>query len=390
MDSWKRKLKFGMVGGGQGAFIGGVHRIAASMDQQAELVAGCFSRDYENTRLTGEQLYIEPNRCYENYEQMAEREASLPADRRIDFVTIVTPNVSHYPIAKAFLESGIHVVCDKPMTYTLDEAKQLVELVERTGLVFALTHNYTGHPLVKHARELCRTDQIGVVRKALVEYLQDGMMKPLEKQGKKQTMWRVDPGQSGIGGALGDIGTHSMNLLEYVTGDPIEEVCADLSTFLPDRELDEDANVLLRFKGGGKGSLTISQIATGEENNLSLRVYGSEGALLWRQENPDSLSIYRYGEPRQTLSRGRREYLSSGATANTRIPKGHPEGYLEAFANIYRGAITAIRNYIDGNQEQSGEYDYPTAYDGLRGMQFIYAAVQSARSGSQWVALDSV
>lgn len=390
MDSWKRKLRFGMVGGGQGAFIGDVHRIAASMDQQAELVAGCFSRDYENTRLTGEQLYLEPNRCYESYTRMAEQEAALSADQRIDFVSIVTPNVSHYPIAKSFLEHGIHVVCDKPMTYTLDEAKELVDLVERTGLVFALTHNYTGHPLVKHARELFRTNQMGSVRKALVEYLQDGMMVPAEKQGRKQAMWRVDPAQSGIGGALGDIGTHSANLLEYVTGDPIVELCADTSTFLPDRELDEDANVLLRFRGGGKGTLTISQIATGEENNLSLRVYGSQGAVLWRQEIPDSLQIYRYGKPREVISRGRREYLSGAATANTRIPKGHPEGYLEAFANIYRGAIADIRAHIDGRPAPADGLDYPLVSDGLRGMQFIYAAVQSAQNGSTWVALDSL
>ena len=390
MDGWKRKLRFGMVGGGEGAFIGGVHRIAASMDQQAELVAGCFSREYDNTKLTGERLYLDPERCYKSYTEMADSEAALPDDRRIDFVSIVTPNVSHYPVAKAFLERGIHVVCDKPMTYTLDEARELVGLVERTGMVFALTHNYTGHPLVKHARELFRTNQMGDVRKALVEYLQDGMMRPVEKQGKKGAMWRVDPGQAGLGGALGDIGTHSINLLEYVTGDPVTELCADTSTFLPDRRLDEDANVLLRFKGGGKGILSVSQIATGEDNNLSLRVYGSEGAVLWRQETPDSLHIYRYGKPREVLSRGRREYLSDAATANTRIPKGHPEGYLEAFANIYRGVISAVRAHIDGQPVPANGLDFPTAHDGLRGMQFIYAAVESAKNGSRWVAIDPV
>ncbi len=390
MDSWKRKLKFGMVGGGQGAFIGGVHRIAAAMDGQAELVAGCFSRDYDNTRLTGKQLYLDPGRCYESFALMAEQEASYPADERIDFVSIVTPNVSHFPIAKTFLEHGFHVVCDKPMTYSLEEAKQLVRLVEKTGLVFALTHNYTGYPLIKYAREQFHSGALGTVRKAIVEYLQDGLMMPLEKQGRKQTMWRVDPAQSGIGGTLGDIGTHSANLLEYVTCDPILELCADTSTFLPDRQLDEDANVLLRFKGGGKGVLTISQIATGEENNLSLRVYGSEGALLWRQEAPDSISMYRYGQPRQLLTRGHREYLSPAATENTRVPKGHPEGYLEAFANIYRGAMKAVRNYIDGDPTPPDAYDFPTIHDGLRGLQFIYAAVKSAQNGSQWMKIDSM
>lgn len=390
MDSWKRKLKFGMVGGGQGAFIGAVHRIAASMDAQAELVAGCFSRDHDNTRLTGQQLYLDPSRCYESFARMAEREAALPEDRRIDFVVIVTPNASHFPIAKTFLESGINVVCEKPMTYSLEQARQLVELVERTGLVFVLTHNYTGHPLVKHARELFLNNELGTVRKAIAEYLQDGLMMPLEKQGRKQTMWRVDPEQSGIGGTLADIGTHCVNLLEYVTNDPIVELCADTSTFLPDRRLDEDANVLLRFKGGGKGALTISQIATGEENALSLRVYGSQGAVLWRQETPDSLSVYRYGQPRQVLTRGHREYLSGPATANTRIPKGHPEGYLEAFANVYRGAIAAVRNHIDGDPGRASDYDFPGVYEGLRGMQFIYAAVKSAQSGSRWVKIESV
>ena len=384
MNSWIRKLRFGMVGGGQGSFIGAVHRTAAIMDQQAELVAGCFSRDYENTVLTGRQLYLDPDRCYESYTQMADREARLPDDRRIDFVVIATPNVSHFPVAKTFLEHGIHAVCDKPMTYSLEEAKQLAALVEQTGLVFALTHNYTGYPSVKHAKEMFRNNELGSVQKAIAEYLQDGRMKPAVGE---KTPWRLDPAQSGIGGSLGDIGTHCVNLLEYVTGDPIAELSADTSTFLPDRRLDEDANILLRFKGGGKGVLTISQIATGEENNLSLRVYCSEGAVLWRQETPDGLSIYRYGQPRQVLSRGHREYLHPAASENTRIPKGHPEGYLEAFANIYRGVIDAVRGYADKSWKPADVYDFPTVYDGLRGMQFIYAAVESARDGSKWVKL---
>ena len=386
MESWKRKLRMGMVGGGEGAFIGGVHRIAATLDQQIELVAGCFSRDAENTKRTGEQLYLDQNRCYKTYEEMAAAEASLPAEKRIDFVTIVTPNHLHFSIAKTFLESGFHVVCDKPMTYDQDEAKQLVGLVEQTGLVFALTHNYTGHPLVRHARHLFQTGQMGTVRKVIVEYLQDFLMVPHEKLGQKQAAWRVDPAQSGEGGTLGDVGTHCVNLLEYVTGDPIVELCADRSTFLPDRTLDEDVNALLRFKNGGKGVLTISQVATGEENGLKLRVYASEGAVLWEQENPNSLELFRYGEPRQTLTRGQ-AYLSGPAAGCTRIPTGHPEGYLEAFATIYCGVVEAVRRHIDGNPLKTDGYNFPTVYDGLRGMQFIHKAVESAKQGGAWVSM---
>jgi predicted dehydrogenase len=386
MESWKRKLRMGMVGGGQGAFIGGVHRIVAALDGQVELVAGSFSQDPENTKITGEQLYLDPARCYATYQQMAATEASLPADKRIDFVSIVTPNVSHFDIAKTFLDAGIHVVCDKPMTYTLDEAKELVKLVEDTGLIFALTHNYTGHPLIRHARHLFQSGQMGTVRKAIVEYLQDFLMEPHEKLGHKQAEWRVDPKRSGIGGTMGDVGTHCVNLLEYVTGDPISELSADKSTFLPDRTLDEDVNALLRFQGGGKGVLTISQVATGEENGLILRVYASEGAIKWAQENPNYLEVYRYGEPRQVLTRGQ-GYLSDAAADATRIPTGHPEGYLEAFGNVYLGVVEAVRRYIDGDPMTTEEYNFPTVYDGLRGMQFIYAAVESAENNSAWISM---
>jgi predicted dehydrogenase len=384
MDSWKRKLRMGMVGGGQGAFIGGVHRMVAALDMQIELVAGCFSQDPENTRITGEQLYLDPSRCYDTYADMAAAEAKLPEGERIDFVTIVTPNVSHFAIAKAFLTSGFHVVCDKPMTYTLAEAKELAALVESSGLVFALTHNYTGHPLIRHARHLFQSGQMGEVRKVIVEYLQDFLMVPHEKLGMKQAAWRVDPAQSGIGGTMGDVGTHCVNLLEYVTGDPITALCADKSTFLPDRTLDEDVNALLRFKGGGKGVLSISQVATGEENGLTLRVYASQGAIKWSQENPNYLEFNRYGEPRQVLTRGQ-GYLSDAAAGATRIPTGHPEGYLEAFATIYDGVVEAIRQHIDGTPLPSKDYNFPTVYDGIRGMQFIYKTVESCDNGSTWV-----
>lgn len=384
---WARKLRMGMIGGGQGAFIGGVHRIAAALDGQIELVAGVFSRDWANTQTTGRDLYLDPSRLYRSADEMAAAEAKRPASDRLDFVTIVTPNDAHFGPAKAFLEAGFHVVCDKPLTKTMEEAEALVTIVERTGRVFALTHNYTGYPLVRHARELFRSGEMGVVRKVIVEYLQDWLMEPIEKQGSKQASWRTDPAQSGIGGALGDIGTHALNLVEFVTGDPVSEVCADLTTFLPDRKLDEDVNALVRLAGGGRGVLTVSQVATGEENALRLRVYGSKGAAVWSQENPNYMEIYRHGKPRETLSRGRAEYLAPAAMAVTRTPWGHPEGYLEAFANIYGGAIDAIRRHVDGRPMPPSEYNFPTVHDGVRGMKFIYAAVDSAKNGGSWTRL---
>lgn len=386
MDSWQRKLRMGMVGGGEGAFIGGVHRLVSAMDGQIEMVAGCFSRDFDNTKRTGAALYLDPKRCYATYQEMAAAEAALPLGERIDFVSIVTPNNLHFDIAKAFLDAGLHVVCDKPMTFSLDEAKDLAQLVEQSGLVFGLTHNYTGHPMVRHARHLFQSGQMGTVRKVIVEYLQDFLMVPHEKLGQKQAAWRVDPTQSGAGGTLGDVGTHCVNLLEYVTGDPITEMCADKSTFLPDRVLDEDVNALLRFKGGGKGVLSISQVATGEENGLILRVYGSEGAIRWAQENPNYLDLYKYGEPRQTLARGQ-GYLSEPAVDCSRIPSGHPEGYLEAFATIYCGIAEAIRCHLDGEPMKTEAYNFPTVYDGVRGMQFIHGAVTSAADGASWVEM---
>ncbi len=386
MESWKRKLRMGMVGGGQGAFIGGVHRIAAAMDGQIDLMAGCFSRDYENTKQTGKELYLDEGRLYESYQEMAEKEAALDEDQRIDFVSVVTPNVSHFPIAKAFLEAGIHVVCDKPMTYSLDEAKQLVRLVEDTGLVFVLTHNYTGYPLVREARKLVADGTIGKVRKVVLQYLQEFLAVPQEKLGMKQAVWRTDPNQSGIGGTIGDIGTHCVNLMEFITQDPISELLADKSTFLPDRELDEDVNALFRFQGGGKGVLAISQVAPGEENGLIIKIYGSEGGLSWAQENPNYMELYKIGEPPKRLGRGN-GYLSDAADEVSRIPAGHPEGYLEGFANIYNGATELIRSYIDGKPVNPRDYLVPNVYDGLRGMQFIYSALDSCDKNSQWVSM---
>jgi predicted dehydrogenase len=382
-----RKLRMGMVGGGQGAFIGAVHRMAAALDQQIDLVAGVFSRDPANSTATGEQLFLDPARVYRSYAEMAAAEAQLPADTRIDFVSIVTPNHAHVGPAKAFLEHGFHVVCDKPLTLTLAEADELVALVERTGLVFAVTYNYSGYPMVRQARHLFRSGEMGAVRKVLVEYLQGWLVVPEEKQGSKQAAWRTNPAESGVGGAIGDIGTHALHLVEYVTGDAVVSICADTSTFLPDRRLDDDANALLRFRGGGKGMLTVSQIATGEENGLRLRAYAERGAILWAQEEPNALHVYRHGQPRQTLTRGRSEYLAPEAMAATRIPWGHPEGYLEAFANIYVGVVHAIRRHLDGHPLPPSEYDFPTIHDGRRGVQFIHTAVTSAHAGAAWIDL---
>ncbi len=388
MESWKRKLRMGMVGGGPDAFIGAVHRMVTALDMQVEMVAGCFSRDYEKTKATGAELYLDPSRCYKSYEEMAEAEAALPEDERIDFVSIVTPNVSHFPIAKTFLENGFHVACDKPMTYTLQEARDLVKLVEETDLVFALTHNYTGNALVRQAREMFKSGEMGQVRKVIVEYLQEFLMYPHEKEGSKQAEWRTDPARSGIAGTIGDVGTHAMNLLEFVTCEKVTEICCDKSTFLPDRELDEDANMLVRLEGGGKGVLVCSQIATGEENHLAIRVYASGGAVHWDQENPNFMGVNRYDEPRQVYTRGNDEYLGDEAMRVTRVPWGHPEGYLEAFANIYCDFVEAVRAHIDGEPMATEDYRFPTVYDGLRGMQFIYAAVESAEKGCTWVPLD--
>ena len=386
MESWKRKLRMGMVGGGQGAFIGGVHRMAAALGQQIDFLAGCFSRDLENTRETGRQLYLDPARCYATYEEMAAQEAARPATDRIDFVAIVTPNVLHFPAARTFLERGFHVLCDKPMTLDLREARELAALVERTGLVFGVTHNYTGHPLVRHARELIRNGSMGKVRKVMVEYLQDFLAYPHEQHGQKQALWRVDPAQAGAGGTLGDCGCHAINLLEYVIGPEVAAVCADKSTFLPGRVLDEDVNLLLRLRNGGKGSMTVSQIATGEENALTLRIYTDKGAIKWAQENPNYLEVYRYGEERRVLTRAS-GYLSPAAAAATRVPVGHPEGYLEAFATIYDGFVRAVRAYLDGRPIALADYDFPNVRDGLRGMEFINAAVRSANADARWVTL---
>jgi predicted dehydrogenase len=377
----KRKLRYGMVGGGIDAFIGAVHRMAANLDGQIELVAGCFSADPEKSRLSGESLLLPAARVYSSYQEMAEREAALPANERIDFVSIVTPNFLHAPVATAFLERGFHVVCDKPMTLTLEEAVALRESVRKTGLVFALTHNYTGYPMVKEARDIVRRGDLGDILKIVAEYPQGWLMDQLEATGQKQAAWRTDPARGGATCCLGDIGTHAENLGRYITGLKIESLCADFTTFVPGRPLEDDANLLLHYKGGARGILHASQVSAGEENHLNIRIYGRKGALEWNQEQPNELKFQPKNEPARILRRGN-AYLSDAAKKFTRLPAGHPEAFIEAFANIYLEAVAAIRDRING--QPAGNYDFPTVDDGVYGMAFLATAVKSAKSDAKW------
>ncbi|HEX7736499.1 MAG TPA: Gfo/Idh/MocA family oxidoreductase [Ktedonobacteraceae bacterium] len=376
-DLTQRKLRVGIVGGGQGSFIGAIHRIAVELDGQAEVVAGAMSSDPQRAEASARAWYLQ--RSYTSYQEMAATEAGL-ADG-IDFVMVTVPNHLHYQVARTFLEQGIHVVCDKPMTFNLEEARELVRLVEEKKLIFALTHNYTGYPAVRHARHLVSSGAIGSVRKVLVEYLQGWLMEAEEKSGNKQAAWRTDPSKSGIAGSIGDIGTHGENLLEYVTGLKIKQVCADLTAFVENRQLDDDANMLLRLENGAKGVMTCSQIAAGEENALVMRVYGTKAGLEWHQMEPNTLILKQQGQPNQVLRVGQ-PYMSEAATAATRLPAGHPEGFLEAFANVYRLAIADIRRAGSGAAPAGG---YPSVYDGLRGMNFISKVVESSQKGGVWV-----
>jgi predicted dehydrogenase len=376
----KRKLRYGMVGGGQSAFIGAVHRMAANLDGQIELVAGAFSSDAKNSQTTGEQLFLNPRRVYGSYEEMAKAEAALPEDERIDFVSIVTPNFLHAPVTTAFLKAGFHVVCDKPMTLTVKEAKALREAVRKSGKVFALTHNYTGYPMVKEARELVRSGKLGKILKIVAEYPQGWLLDKIEATGQKQAAWRADPKKAGSSCCVGDIGTHAENLGRYITGLRIDELCAEFTTFIPGRKLEDDANMLIRYQGGAKGVLHCSQISCGEENNLNIRVYGTLGSLAWHQEHPNELKFIAKNEPARILRRGN-GYLSDVAKKFTRLPFGHPEAFIEAFANIYLEAVAAIRASQDGKK---GRFDFPTVDDGVEGMAFIETAVKSAASNGKW------
>ncbi len=382
-----RKLRMGMVGGGEGAFIGGVHRMAAALDGQIELVCGAFSSEAERSRRSGEALYIDPKRIYPDFMTMIKSEKKLPADKRMDFISIVTPNHVHFAPAKMALENGFHVICDKPLSFSLDEALKLEKVVEKTGMLFALTHNYTGYPMVKHARAMIQNGDIGKIRKVVVEYPQGWLATKREES--KQASWRTDPKRSGIAGALGDIGTHAENLSEYMTGLKIKELYADITTFIEGRLLDDDANVLMRFDNGAKGILHCSQISVGEENGLNIRIWGEKGALEWHQMEPNSLIMKWLDRPKEILRTGLsflypQMTASPVAIAHTRVPAGHPEGYLEAFANIYRNFAMHIQAKLAG-KEQDALYDYPSVSDGVRGMQFIYKVVESSKK-NRWIS----
>jgi predicted dehydrogenase len=383
-----RKLRFGMIGGGRGAFIGGVHRIAAAMDGQAELVAGAFSSDPNRSKASGADLFLDPARVYGSYLAMAKAEALRPVDERLDFVVIVTPNHQHFPPAKLFLELGFNVVCDKPVTFNLAEARQLRAIVQKTKQIFVLTHNYTGNAMVKQARDLVRSGALGTIRKVVAEYPQGWLSTLLEKTGHKQAGWRTDPKRSGAAGCLGDIGTHAENLARYITGLDIDSLCADLTTFVPGRKLDDDANILVRFKGGAKGIIHASQISIGDENNLNIRVYGTKAALEWHQEHPNELVVKFPDQPRQVWRRGN-GYVGANAARFTRIPAGHPEGYLEAFGNIYREAFRAICAEVTGRRPPKN-LDFPTITDGVHGMTFIETAVKSSQLGAKWVKFPKI
>jgi predicted dehydrogenase len=384
----KRKLRFGMIGGGRGAFIGAVHRLAAIMDGQAELVAGAFSSDPARSQASGADLLLDPARVYGSYAEMAQAEVRRPADARLDFVVIVTPNDQHFPPAQLFLAAGFNVILDKPVTFNLREARRLRDLVRKSKKVFVLTHNYTGNVMVKQARQLVRRGELGPIRKIVVEYPQGWLSTRLERTGQKQAGWRTDPRRSGAAGCIGDVGTHAENLARYVTGLRIESLCSDLTSFVPGRRLDDDANVLLRFAGGAKGVLHASQICIGDENDLNLRVYGTKASLEWHQEHPNELIVKYPDQPRRIFRRGN-PYVCAEAQRFTRIPGGHPEGYLEAFGNIYREAFRSIAAEVQGRPLPK-EPDFPTIDDGVTGMAFIETVVKSSRLGAKWVRFPEV
>jgi predicted dehydrogenase len=378
----KGRLRLGMVGGGPGAFIGAVHRIAARLDDHYELVAAALSSDPERSLAGAKELHIP--RAYLSFAEMAEAESKRPDG--IEVVSIVTPNHLHHAPAKAFLEVGIDVICDKPLTTIIEDALDLAETVKRTGLVFGLTHNYTGHPLVRQAREMVAAGELGPIRLVQVEYAQDWLSTPLEKTGQKQAEWRTDPARSGPGGSLGDIGTHAFNLACFVTRLTCEQVAADVSTFVPGRRLDDNVQIMLRFSKGAKGSLWASQVAAGNENNLRLRVYGEKAGIEWRQEDPNELIFAPLGGPRRTIRRGSAG-TGRAATHATRIPSGHPEGYLEAFAQLYSDLAEQIIARREKRAPNPDSLLVPGVEDGVEGVRFINAALESSRNGSAWIAI---
>ncbi len=382
-------MNYAMIGGGKDSFIGAVHRKACALDGRARLVAGAFSSTPERSMESAREIGVPEDRAYGSWQELLSAEADREKHGRVDFVSIVTPNHLHFEPAKAALEAGFHVVCDKPFTVHPGQAEELIALADTHNLVCAVTYNYTGFPMVRHAAELVRTGQLGTIRKVFVEYHQGWLATPLESTGMKQAAWRTDPAKAGLGGSLGDIGTHAENLVSFVTGLEIESLCADLTSFVPGRELDDDASVLLRFADSmAKGVLTCSQVCVGEGNELSLRVYGDQAGLTWNLHDPDTLTVAPLEGDPVTLTRGG-ESLSDRAKAATRLPPGHPEGFIEAFANIYLGAIEAIDAKRAGRAPKGLGAEIPTAADGLRGVRFVETCVASAREGSRWVEVEA-
>ncbi len=383
--SKNRKLRMGMIGGGPGAFIGAVHRIAANIDGEIELVCGAFSSNAEKSKQAGETLYLSPARSYASYKEMIEQEAALPADTRMDFVSIVTPNHVHFEPAKLAMEKGFHVVLDKPMTFSLEEAKELKKIADATGRIFCLTHTYTGYPMVKQARQMVASGVLGKIRKVYAEYPQGWLSSFLEGDDNKQAGWRTDPSKSGIAGCMGDIGTHAFNLAEYVSGLQVTEICADLNTVVEGRKLDDDGAVLLRFNNSATGVLFATQIAAGEENNVKIRVYGEKGGIEWQQQDANTLLVKWLDKPTQIYRTGT-GYVSSFASHNSRTPAGHPEGYLEAFANHYRNFALTVKAATNQEQAQPEWLDFPGMEDGVRGMAFVENVVRSNKSKEKWTA----
>lgn len=378
-----RKLKMGMIGGGKNAFIGAVHRIAANMDGLIELHCGAFSSSADLSLESGKELGLTEDKCYESYAKMIEAEAKLPLGERMDFVSIVTPNHAHFAPAMLALENGFHVVLDKPMTLTLAEAKLLEQKVKETGLYLCLTHTYAGYPMVKQARNMIAENQLGTIRKIMVEYPQGWLSSDFENGGNKQAVWRTDPSKSGISGCMGDIGTHAAHLAEYISGLKITQLCADINTVVAGRRLDDDGNVLLKFDNGANGILVASQIAAGEENSLKIKVYGEKGGLEWHQMEPNTLILKWLDAPVQLYRTGN-GYLSAIAAFNTRTPSGHPEGYLEAFGNLYKSFALTLQSKLEGKEPSVNMLDFPTATDGVRGMAFIENVIASGKSTQKW------
>lgn len=388
MANLKRKLKWGMVGGGPGAFIGEVHRKAARMDGEIELAAGAFDINPRKSKQMGREQYVDSSRAYKTYQEMIEKELDLPEGERIDFVSITTPNNWHFPIARDFLQAGFNVVCEKPVTFDVKEARELKDIVRKSRKIFALTHNYTGYPMVKLARDMVASGELGKIRKIVAQYPQGWLAKEVHNQ---QANWRTDPKQSGAAGCIGDIGTHAENLAEYITGLKIQELCADLSTFVKGRKLDDDGNILVHFQKGAKGIIHASQIAIGEENNLAIWVYGEQGSLEWHQENPNYLYVKRMDSPVEVWRRGNPYIgeMSPAADRATRLPFGHPEAFIEAFANIYCNVADTIRAKILREKPDPIVKDFPTVNDGLRGMLFIDTVVKSAKAKQKWTKMPS-